>query len=480
MIVNGLAMRFQRISFLLESVRDTVSTDFSRNLFDRQEASMRALTLCFLSAVVFFSFDESANSATIIHVGRLITCQDDGVLVNVSVFVDEGRFVKIDQGFAAAGTDDTVIDLRKHTVMPGLMDMHTHLMMQHSKSSYTEKFFTTKPEYALRSAVYAKRTLMAGFTTVRELGDDGVNSVALRKAIDEGWVVGPRIFTAGKSLATTGGHADPTNGLRGEYSKDAGPLDGVVNGTDDARKAVRQRYKDQADLIKLTATGGVLSLAVNGQNPQFTNEELAAIVETARDYGMTVAVHAHGTEGMKRAVLAGVDSIEHGTYMTPEVMELMKERGTYMVPTLMAGAWVARKAEEPGYFPPVVRPKAAMIGPVMRNTFAEAYRAGVKIAFGTDSGVSPHGENAEEFELMVDGGMSEMEAIRSAKVEASKLLKVDDRLGRIAPGMIADLVAVTGDPLDDISLLRMIDFVMKEGTVYKQNGLEVLQPDKVD
>jgi imidazolonepropionase-like amidohydrolase len=315
--------------------------------------------------------------------------------------------------------------------------------------------------------MHAGATLMAGFTTVRDLGDNGVNSVALRKAINEGWIPGPRIFTSGKALATTGGHADPTNALRGDYRRDPSPIEGVINGPDDARKAVRQRYKDGADLIKLTATGGVLSLAVNGQNPQFTEEELKAVVETAHDYGMIVAVHAHGTEGMRRAVAAGVDSIEHGTFMTDEVIRLMKVRGTYWVPTNMAGEWVAEKAKEKGFFPELVRPKAATIGPMMKETFARGYKAGVKIAFGTDSGVSAHGDNAREFELMVEGGMPPMEAIQSATLTAAKLLKIDDRLGTVEAGKTADLVAVAGDPLKDISLMRDVKFVMKEGKVYK-------------
>ena len=351
--------------------------------------------------------------------------------------------------------------------MPGLMDMHTHLMSQHSKDSYTERFFMEQADYALRSTVYARATLMAGFTTVRDLGDNGVNSIALRKAIEQGWVPGPRIFTSGKSLATTGGHADPTNALRGDYRRDTGPLEGVINGADDARKAVRQRYKDGADLIKLTATGGVLSLAASGQNPQFTDEELRAVVATAKDYNMIVAVHAHGTEGIKRAVLAGVDSIEHGTFMTDEVIELMKQKGTYWVPTNMAGEWVAEKAKEPGYFPEIVRPKAAAIGPAIRATFAKAYAAGVKIAFGTDSGVSPHGENAREFELMVEGGMPPMQAIQSATLQAARLLRIDDRLGTIEANKIADVVAVQGNPLEDIRVMHKVVFVMKEGVVYK-------------
>jgi imidazolonepropionase-like amidohydrolase len=315
--------------------------------------------------------------------------------------------------------------------------------------------------------VFARLTLMAGFTTVRDLGDNGVNSIALRKAIEQGWVPGPRIFTSGKAIATTGGHADPTNSLRGDFRKDPGPLEGVINGADDARKAVRQRYKDGADLIKLTGTGGVLSLAASGLNPQFTDEELRAVVETAKDYGMIVAVHAHGTEGMKRAVLAGVDSIEHGTFMTDEVIALMKQRGTYWVPTLMAGEFVAEKAKEPGFFPAIVRPKAAEIGPVIRDTFKKAHAAGVKIAFGTDTGVSPHGQNAREFELMVEGGMPPMKAIQSATREAANLLRISDRLGTLEPKKVADIVAVKGNPLEDIRVMRDVVFVMKEGVVFK-------------
>ena len=409
----------------------------------------------------------AAEGMTIIHAGRLIDGRTDQPRTEMSIVVEQGRITRVVAGYLKPGPDDKLIKLTEHTVMPGLMDMHTHLQSQHSKDSYTERFFMEQADYALRSTVYARVTLLAGFTTVRDLGDNGVNSVALRKAIDQGWVPGPRIFTSGKSLATTGGHADPTNALRGDYKRDAGPLEGVINGPDDARKAVRQRYKDGADLIKLTATGGVLSLAASGQNPQFTDEELQAIVSTARDYNMIVAVHAHGTEGMKRAVLAGVDSIEHGTYMTDEIIELMKQRGTYWVPTNMAGEWVAEKSKEPGYFPEIVRPKAAAIGPQIRDTFKKAHAAGVKIAFGTDTGVSPHGQNAHEFELMVAGGMPPMKAIQSATLVSARLLKIEDRLGTLEEKKIADIVAVKGDPLADISLMKNITFVMKEGVVFK-------------
>lgn len=424
---------------------------------------LMAVAACLMGCVL-----TNVQAATLIYSSRLIDGRNVQPQTDVTLVVNEGRVQKVVPGFLSPEEGDRVLDLRRYTVLPGLMDMHTHLMSQHSKESYNEKFFMDESDYALRSTVYARVTLMAGFTTVRDLGDNGINSVSLRKAINEGWIPGPRIFTSGKSIATTGGHADPTNGLKGRFREDADAVDGVINGRDDARKAVRQRYKDGADLIKLTATGGVLSLAASGQNPQFTVEELQAIVETARDYNMTVAVHAHGAEGMKRAVLAGVDSIEHGTYMTDEIIELMKARNTFWVPTNMAGEWVAKKAAEPGYFPEIVRPKAAAIGPAIRETFQRAHRAGVRIAFGTDSGVSAHGDNAHEFELMVEGGMSPMEAIQSATLTASRLLKVDDRLGTLFPGMTADVVAVEGNPLEDISAMRRVIFVMKEGTVYRE------------
>ncbi len=407
------------------------------------------------------------NAQTVIHAGKMIDVAAGTVKNKVTIVVEDNTIKSIEDGYTRADSKK-LIDLKDHTVMPGLMDMHTHLMMQHHKKVYSDRFFLSEADFALRSTTYAKKTLMAGFTTVRDLGDNGVNSVSLRKAINEKWILGPRIYTAGKSIATTGGHADPTNGTKGEFKREGTPLDGVINGTDDARKAVRQRYKDGADLIKLTATGGVLSLATNGQNPQFTDDELEAIVQIAKDYGMAVAVHAHGSEGMKRAVLAGVDSIEHGTFMTTEIMELMKERGTYLVPTLMAGEWVAEKAKLDDYFPAVVRPKAASIGPIILSTFAKAHKAGVKIAFGTDSGVSPHGDNAREFELMVAGGMTPMQAIQSATIEAAKLLRVQDKLGTIEAGKLADLVAVKGDPTEEISHMKQVVFVMKDGRVYRK------------
>lgn len=424
---------------------------------------MRQLFVSLLAGMSFFSVAD-----TLIHAGTIITAEGKQILQDHTIVVRDNKIHALRKGFVAAGNDDTVIDLSQHTVLPGLMDMHTHLSYQHEgPSTYMQRFQLNGADYALRAAHFAEKTLMAGFTTVRNLGDSYNETVALRKAIGRGMAIGPRIFTTGKSIATTGGHADPTNGTTTRIMGDPGPREGVVNGVSDARKAVRQRYKDGADLIKITATGGVLSLAKNGQNPQFMQDELNAIVATAKDYGMTVAVHAHGKEGMLRAIKAGVDSIEHGTYMDEEVMQAMVEAGTFYVPTVIAGNFVAQKAKIKGFFPEVVRPKAAAIGPLIQNTFGKAHAYGVKIAFGTDSGVSPHGTNAEEFSLMVEAGMSAHDAILSATAQTADLLNIDGELGSISEGKLADIIAVAGDPLQDVSVLESVAFVMKDGQVYK-------------
>ena len=408
------------------------------------------------------------NGDTLIHAGRLIDGFSDEMVTNRTIRIVEGTISSIEFGFAEAGANDTVIDLRDATVMPGLMDMHVHITSEYSSNDQVNEFTLDPADYAFRSVLYAKRTLEAGFTVVRHLGDGFNVSVALRNAINSGVIPGPRIFTSAKSLASTGGHADPTNGWADHIIYEPTPEDGVVNSADDARRAVRQRYQDGADWIKITATGGVLSVAASGQNPQFTMEELESIIKTAHDYGMRVAAHAHGAEGMKRAVLAGVASIEHGTYMTDEIMNLMKERGTYYVPTIIAGNWVAEKAKIDGFFPELVRPKAATIGPLINDTFARAYAAGVPIVFGTDTGVSAHGDNAQEFRLMVSAGMPQMEAIKSATTVAAGFLGISDTHGSITNGKQADIIAVPGDPLEDITVMERVNFVMKSGIIYKQ------------
>ncbi len=389
-----------------------------------------------------------------VEAGKLLKQQQ--VLINGNLIEAVGSEIK-------APSDARRIELE--TCLPGLMDMHVHLGGQSAPNSYIKRFQQNEADYALSSAYYAGITLRAGFTTVRNLGDAYNSSIALRNSINSGQTVGPRVFTSARSIATTGGHADPTNGFRHDLMGDPGPADGVINSADDARKAVRQRYKDGADWIKVTATGGVLSLARNGLNPQFTQAELDAIVAAATDYGMGVAAHAHGAEGLKRAVLAGVTSIEHGTFMDEETIQLMKQKGTWYVPTITAGRFVADKAGIDGYFPEVVRPKAAAVGPQIQDTFAKAWKAGVRIAFGTDMGVGPHGENAQEFAYMVEAGMPELEAIRSATLNAAELLQQSEHLGSISVGKYADIIAVAGNPLQDINVLRKVEFVMKDGKV---------------
>ncbi|WP_395338795.1 amidohydrolase family protein [Ningiella sp. W23] len=424
-----------------------------------------------LIAAVMISLGHSAYAATYVYAGKLITAEDGKVREDKTLLIDKGLIQDIMDGKVEGNEQDSFYDLSEYTVMPGFMDMHTHITYQNEGTAgYLKRFSNNEADYALAGVGYAEKTLMAGFTTIRNLGDSYNETVALRNAINRGIVDGPRIYTSGKSIATTGGHADPTNGMRRDLMGSPTPRDGVINGVAEAREAVRQRYKDGADLIKITATGGVLSVAKSGRNPQFMTDELEAIVQTAQDYEMTVAVHAHGKEGMKRAILAGVDSIEHGTYMDDEIFQLMRKNEVYYVPTISAGNFVAEKAKIDGYFPAIVRPKAAAIGPLIQDTFSKAHGNGVMIAFGTDSGVSPHGENALEFQLMVDAGMSEMDAIISATYNTAKLLKIEDTLGTLQSGKIADIVAVKGDPLEDIRLLQNIDFVMKNGEVYKHSA----------
>ena len=418
------------------------------------------------------SAQESASRdspVTALRVGGVIDGNQNERLGPHTIVVADGLITQILSGHGAVEADE-IIDLTSSTLMPGFMDMHVHLLSESSPTTYLERFQLNPADLALKGTLYARRTLEAGFTTVRDLGGETTASLALRNAIDRGLVVGPRIFAATSSLATTGGHGDPSNGLSRALAWHPGPEHGVVNSPEAAREAVRQRYKEGADLIKITATGGVLSLAKNGQNPQFTIEEIRAITETADDYGFIVAAHVHGAEGIKRAVKGGVTSIEHGTFMDEEAFELMKEHGTWFVPTISAGKFVAEKAEIPGYFPEIIRPKAREIGPVIQETFGAAWKAGVKIAFGTDCGVCPHGSNAKEFGYMVDAGMPIMDAIQSATARTAELLRIDEEVGTIEVGKRADLVAVPGNPLDDVRLLEQVHFVMKQGTVFKHDA----------
>ena len=423
---------------------------------------MKYFSIAFL--LFFTSFIFSQN--TYIHCGKLVDTKKGKILNNQTIIVKGDKITAIEKGFKNPNSnEDKVIDLKNKTVLPGLIDMHIHIEHESNPNIYLERFTLSDVDAAFQSTVFAKRTLLAGFTTVRDLGGSGVNT-ALRNAINKGYVDGPRIYSAGKALATTGGHADPTNGMRKELMGNPGPKEGVVNGIADAKKAVRQRYKNGADLIKITATGGVLSVAKNGQNPQFTIDEIKAICETAKDYDMHVAAHAHGDEGMQRAILGGVKTIEHGTLMSEKTMQMMIDNDVYYVPTITAGKEVSDKAKIKGYYPEIIVPKALNIGPKIQGTFAKAYKKGVKIAFGTDAGVYPHGVNAKEFFYMVEAGMPEMLAIQTATINNALVLK-NKEIGQIAVGNFADIIAVDEDPTKNIKTLENVIFVMKNGEIYK-------------
>jgi len=369
-----------------------------------------------LSFALALTAPAALAQTTVLNCGQLFDSRTGKVLGPHTIHVDEGKITKVSAGLAESASDGALIDLTSQTCLPGWADLHIHLDSESSEKSYSEGFRLDPVDYAYRSIGYAEKTLMAGFTTVRDLGGDANLSLHLRDAINQGLVIGPRIFAAGTMVVTT---------------------------------------------------GGVLSYARSGDAPLFTFDEIKSVVDTAKDYGFTVAAHAHGAEGMKRAVLAGVTSIEHGTHMTPEIMQLMRERGTWFVPTIYAGKFVEGKAKIPGYFPEIVRPKAAAIGPKMQKTAGDAYRAGVKIAFGTDQAVGPHGDNAREFLYMVEAGIPAAYSLQAATIHAASVLGLDD-MGVIEAGKRADIIAVPGNPVDDINVVLDVRFVMKEGRVYKQ------------
>ncbi|GGX05856.1 metal-dependent hydrolase family protein [Aquimarina muelleri] len=403
---------------------------------------------------------------TYLQCGKLIDTKTGKVLTEKTIIVSGNKITKIENGYITGEKKDITIDLKNKTVIPGLIDMHVHLEGETNPKAYLQKYTDNEADIAYNSVTFATKTLMAGFTTVRDLGGSGVN-ISLKKAVQNGKIEGPRIFTAGKSLATTGGHADPTNGNKRSLIGNPGPKDGVINSVEDAKKAVRQRYKNGADLIKITATGGVLSVAKSSSNPQFTVEEIKAICETAKDYGFHVAAHAHGDEGMQRAILGGVKTIEHGTLMSEKTMDLMKQHDAYLVPTITAGKEVTEKATIDGYYPAIIVPKALEIGPKIQNTFKKAYDRGVSIAFGTDAGVFKHGQNGKEFGYMVEAGMPAMAALQSATTTNAKILNMQDQLGQIAPGFFADIIAVNEDPTQKINTMENVVFVMKDGKIYK-------------
>ena len=416
--------------------------------------------------IAIFLTSNSFSQNTYVLCGKLIDTESGKINEKKTVVVKGNKIIDVMDGYIMP-RGANLIDLRDKVVMPGLIDMHVHLEMEYDNKTRIKKYILNEADVAYNSVKFAELTLKNGFTTVRDLGGSGVN-ISLRNAINAGDIPGPRVFTAGKSLATTGGHADPTNGSSRDLIGNPGPKEGVVNSVEDAKKAVRQRYKNGADCIKITATGGVLSVAKSGDNPQFTIEEIKAICETAKDYGMHVAAHAHGDIGMQRAIIGGVKTIEHGTYMSDETMELMKKYDAYLVPTITAGKEVAEKAKIKGFYPDIVVPKALAVGPQIQGTFSRAYKKGVGIAFGTDAGVFNHGINGKEFGFMVEAGMPAIETIQSATITNAMLLKMENEIGQIKKGFFADIIAVDDDPTKNISTMENVVFVMKNGVVYRK------------
>ncbi len=439
-------------------------------------------SLCVLAALVGVSAqpaaqaDETRERWVIVACGHLMAVPGvapmtdatlvikDGIIHAVSTELDPGTFVP---GAAADNAIIERVDLSESWVLPGLIDCHVHITSETSREGRLRMVIDTDADKAIDATVYAQRTLEAGFTTVRDVGSMGDAAFALRDAVRSGKVLGPRILVAGRAVTPTGGHGDRTHGYKDGIFDIPGPFQGVADGVAECRKAVREQVKRGADCIKLTATGGVLSNTAAGTEQQFFEDELKAIVETAHLLGRRVSAHAHGVTGINAALRAGVDSIEHGTYLDDESIALFKETGAYLVPTITAGKAVAEYAMVPRYYPPPVVEKALRVGPVIQGAFGKAAGAGVKIAFGTDAGVFPHGQNSREFGFMVEAGMSPEDAIISATINAADLCDLSDEIGTLEVGKAADLIAVGGDPRADVAQLQTVPFVMRAGVVAK-------------
>jgi len=426
------------------------------------------------------SIDETPTAApvTVVHCGRLLAVPGEQVWEEASVIIRGSRIERVVDGYVDPGAaardlglepeDALVVDQKASFVLPGLFDCHTHITGQYSRDVRLRRVEQTDADAALMASVYARRTLMAGFTTIRNVGSSGDAAFALRDAIANGMLPGPRILVAGEAITPTGGHGDPTHGYREDLFDLPAAAEGVADGVAECRKAVRTQVRRGADLIKFTATGGVLSNTAAGTEQQFFSDELRAIVQTAHALGRKVAAHAHGTVGINAALRAGVDSIEHGTYLDNASIALFQRTGAFLVPTIHAGKFVEEKAEEEGYFPPPVREKAAAVGPTIQGALGRAHAGGVRIAFGTDVGVGEHGTNAREFAYMVDAGMTPMDTLVAATINAAELCALSDDLGTLEPGKLADLIGVPSSPLDDVSVMEDVRFVMKEGVVWRR------------
>ena len=410
--------------------------------------------------------EPAADSLTFVQAGRLLADPATGrVETEQTVVIQNGRVVRIEDGYVGDGQGQ-VVDLRDQFVLPGLIDSHVHLLGQVGPDNRLNAVTMTQSAATLEGAYYARLTLEAGFTTVANLGASSEAIFALRDAVARGRIPGPRILASGASISVHGGHGD-SHGYRPEVLEIL-RTEAVCSGADDCRRAVREQIRLGADLIKITATGGVLSNTAAGLNQQFSNEELEAIVDAAHRMGRRVTAHAHGADGITAFLRAGGDSIEHGTYLDDEGIRLMRQNGAWLIPTLLAGDFVARIASGPdNYFSPAQTAKALEAGPLMLDMARRAHAAGVRIAFGTDSGVSAHGDNAQEFALLVRAGLTPLEAIQAATVGAAEHLQIGHEVGALRPGLAADLIAVSGDPLADVTELERVGFVMRSGRIYR-------------
>ena len=419
---------------------------------------------CLILMPVLLNISFADERITIVHAGTLLAVPGEAPKTRQTITIEGNRITAIDDGFVDPANmtgQVTFIDLADKFVLPGLMDMHVHLLIELGPNSRTEALQVTTSMQALKGALHAKRTLHAGFTTVRDLGGKPEAIYALRDAIDQGVVPGPRVLAAGSSIAATGGHGD-VDGVKAELLTLWTP-DTICDGPYDCRHATRYAIKYGADWIKITATGGVLSDTATGTDQQMTDDELREIMETAHSLGVKVAAHAHGTNGINAALRAGVDSIDHGTFLDDESIKLFKQTGAYLVPTLLPGHKVPATMEGNPFFTEAIKAKARAASAGSKANFGKAHKGGVRIAFGTDTGVTKHGANAEEFAVMVAAGMSEMDAIHSATVAAAQLIEMSDELGTIEPGKLADMIAVDSSPLDDISVLENVSAVIKDG-----------------
>jgi imidazolonepropionase-like amidohydrolase len=436
----------------------------------RKSCGWLLVVLLALPALSAIAQTPKTGKTYVLKAARMFDGKSNSLSTPGLVVVTDGKITAVGAKAAIPAGAET-IDLGDATLLPGFIDAHTHLTMMYSddwKQGALDVLQKSIAEQALDASANARVTLMAGFTTVRDVGSRDYLDVGLRNAIRDGVVPGPRMLVTVHALGSTGGHCDHGGGFRqGLFGKESDPLDGVINGPDQARYAVRLDHKYGADMIKVCATGGVLSLTDDVDTPQLTQEELNAIVDEAHALRRKTAAHAHGNEGAKRAILAGIDSIEHGSFIQDETLDLMKQRGTYLVPTLIAGESLGEKIDKGVYLPPAIIAKTRAALAARSQMFQHAVAKGVKIGFGTDAAVYKHGRNAEEFHLMVDLGMKPIDALRSAALSDAELLGLQDKIGTLDTGKLADIIAVPGDPVENIRQTEKVFFVMKEGIIYR-------------